>query len=112
MKKIMYLLSIVIMVILVGCGSTGPKMADFTKAYADAGATVESDKQYYSMVGAIDGAMFSIDDNPIKVYEFASQKDLDKAKKDFSFVNDWPVNGLFALETDGSKAKDIFISVK
>ena len=115
MKKIMYLLSIGLLTVLVGCGPAGPKMADFTQAYKDAGATVETEKQAYSMVGAKDGVMFYMDTNPVKIYEFASTEELDKAQKDFAFIKDWPINGLFALETNESnesKAEEIFNSVK
>ena len=118
MKKIMYLLSIVVMAVLVGCGSTTSsvgktlKMDDFTQAYTNAGVTVGTEKQAFSMVGAKDGVVFYMDVNPVKIYEFASSKELDKAKKDFSFIADWPVNGLFALETTDAKAKEIFNSVK
>lgn len=120
MKKFIYLLlCLTIALTVAGCGSTSTstgktlKMADFTQAYTDAGVKVDTnEKQAFSMVYAKDGVIFYMDNDPVKIYEYSSTKELDKAKKDFVFVNDWLVNGLFALETDNDKAKEIFKNVK
>ena len=122
MKKILYLLSIGLMIMLLGCGSTAAtktstsktlKMADFIQAYTDAGVKVDTnEKQEFSVISATDGVIFYMNSNPVKIYEYASKKELDKAEKDFDLMKDWPVSGLFVLETNEDKAKEIFKSVK
>lgn len=107
------------MIALLGCGSTASstgktlKLDDFIQAYISAGVTVDAnEKQAYAMVGAKDGVIFYMNDAPVKIYEYESKKALDKAEKDFPVLKDWPVNGLFVLETKNDKAKEIFKDVK
>lgn len=115
MKKIIYLLIIALMITLVGCASASKDltMADYTQAYTAAGVTVDPDtKQEFETVYAKDGVIFYMDEKPVKIYEFDSKNELDQAKKEFKFVADWTVKGLFALETNYDKAKEIFNNVK
>ena len=106
------------MVTLAGCGSSATsgknlEMADFTQAFEAVGVTVDtSEKPEFAMIGAEDGVIFYVDDNPVKIYKYGSKADLEKAKKDFSFMAECPVNGTFVLETSQDKAKEIFNSVK
>ncbi len=115
-KKLIYVLSIALMITMVGCGSAATKdltMADFTQAYTAAGVTVDPEKKIeFATVYAKDGMLLYMDEKPVKIYEFASKQDFDKAKKEFKFVADWQVKGLFALETANDKAKEIFKNVK
>lgn len=113
MKKIMYLLSIVLMVTLLGCGSSSAlKMDSFVKAYSASSISVdEEDKPLFMMIRAKDGIGLKMD-GKVMIYEYASKKELDQAIKDFPMMKDWPVNGLFVLESSNDKAKEIFKSVK
>lgn len=116
----MYLLSIVLMITVLGCGSTAGKtlkMEDFTKAFSDAGINVDAEKTpIFLLIHAKDGVGFSMVENnkaKIVIYEYASKKDLDQAEKDFvTTMKDWPVNGLFVLESSDDKAAEIFKNVK
>lgn len=89
-------------------------MADFTQAYTDAGVEVDvTKKQEFALVSAKDGVIFYMNEKPVKIYEYETKKELTKAKKDFAkIMKDWPVNGLFVLESSEDKAKEIFKNVK
>lgn len=110
---------------LLGCGSTGTSspvrkdltMADFIKTFADAGIKEDAEKKpFFTMIGAKDGVGFGTDENPkakIVIYEYNSNKDLDQAKKDFvNVMKDWPINGMFVLESSDDKASEIFKNLK
>jgi len=109
----MYLLSILLMATLLGCGSSGAlKMDNFVKAYSDANIGVDDGgKPLFMIIRAKDGIGLKMDDK-VKIYEYASKKELDLAIKDFPMMKDWPVNGLFVLESSNDKAMEIFKSVK
>jgi len=119
LKKIMYLISIALMITLLGCGSGATaktssgktlNLADVIKVYTNAGVTIDASKKpAFSVIGAKDGVLFYMDNAPVKIYEYGSPTELDKAEKDFSkLMKDWPVNGLFVLESSQDKGKDIF----
>ena len=113
MKKIMYLLSIMVMVALLGCSSTPTlKMDNFVKAYSTAKISVDdAAKPLFMLINAKDGIGLKMIDKAV-IYEYASKKELDKAKKDFPVMKDWPVNGLFVLESSSDRANEIFKSVQ
>ena len=88
-------------------------MDDFIKAYTDSGVNVDpSKKQLYQMIGAEDGVYFYMDNEPVKVYKYKSEKELKDAVKSNPILKDWPTNANFVLETNNEKAKEIFKSVK
>lgn len=91
-------------------------MADFIKTFADAGIKEDAEKKpFFTMIGAKNGVGFKTDENPkakIVIYEYKSKKDLDQAEKEFVIMKDWPINGLFVLESSEDKASEIFKNVK
>ena len=117
MKKIIDLLSLtLILFTLFGCGATfkNLKMSDFQQAFKASGVNVSTNlKPDYALIGAKDGIMFYMNNSPVKIYEFASKDALNTAEKNHSkIMSGWPINGLFVLETNEAKAKEIFNGVK
>lgn len=116
MKKVLILF--LFAVALVGCSSSEePKntltMDSFIKAFTDAGVAVDpKEKQMYQLVQAVDGVIFYMENHPVKIYEYKTEKDLKNAVKDVDMLTSWPVNGRFLLETNFEKAKEIFKNVK
>jgi methionyl-tRNA formyltransferase len=85
----------------------------FIKAYTDAGVTVDrKEKQMYQMVQAVDGVIFYMENQPVKIYEYKTEKDLENAVKKDERLKSWLSNGRFLLETNHEKAKEIFKNVK
>jgi len=113
-------LGVLLAIVLVfsGCStSEQPKnsltLDTFIKAYTDAGVKVDpNEKQMYQMAGAEDGVIFYMDNMPVKIYKYKSEKDLKDAVKKDEMLKDWPSNGNFLLETNSEKAKEIFGKVK
>jgi uncharacterized lipoprotein YehR (DUF1307 family) len=106
---------LVVSVSLLGCGGKKDSrtLDDFIKAYTDQDVAVDKEeKPIFSMIGAADGVIFKMDDNVVKIYEYASVKELEKAEKDFEIIKDWPTNGRFLLETNSDEATKIFTDMK
>lgn len=118
MKKSLGLFAVLLLLLVavVGCGSAENKdltMEKFIKAYQDIGIEVDPEKKpVYNMINAKDGVIFTIDRDKVAIYEYGSEKELDKNKKENDLIKDWPTNGQFLLETDNSQANEIFKSVK
>jgi len=112
MKKI--LLVCVLLLVAVGCSSGDTRSLDtFIKAYQDAGVEVDpEEKPIFTMVGAINGVIFYQDGSKVAIYEYESEKELEKAKASNNLIKTWKSNGKFLLETDNEKAAEIFDSVK
>jgi hypothetical protein len=84
-------------------------MKDVIQLYSDKGYEVDpSEKPFYTMIGAEDGVIFYIDNEPVKIYKYYSDKKMDQAKKEIVFLSETVNKGLFALETNNEKAKEIF----
>lgn len=113
-KTVTILLLLTIVIGLTGCSSKKDErtLDNFITAFSEQGISVDEDnKPLYSMIGASDGVTFASDDK-IVIYEYASEKDLDKAKKDYEIIKDWNTNGRFLLETSNQDAIDTFNSVQ
>ncbi len=114
-KRIMvFILLAIACVGLVGCSSKKKvAMDDFIKAFEEKGISVDEDnKPFFLMIGAADGVTFESNEK-IVIYEYNSEKDLEKAKEDYkAVIKDWTSNGRFLLEAYNQDAVDIFNSVK
>lgn len=88
-------------------------METIISAYEDAGIAVDpEEKQAFGMIDAIDGVIFYNNNNPVKIYEYASEDAMTAAAEYFPTLNEWDKNGLFVLETSDDEAKEIFNSVE
>ena len=101
---------------LAACGDSAESnltMDSFTQAFEAEGITVDSaEKPMFEMINAKDGVIFYNEQNPVKIYQFESSKELDAAKEANAFMKEWPTNGNFAIETSDEKAIEIFNGVK
>lgn len=116
-KLIISLLTMIAILALVGCGGSKKderSLSDFIQAYQNEGVEVDPEKkQQFETVNASDGVIFYMDNKPVKIYEYKSLKDLEKAQKDFAdMMEDWPTNGKFLLETKSEEAVAIFTTVE
>lgn len=117
MKKILLIAIFVItMGTLAGCGekeSDARTIANFINAYEDADIEIdEADKPMFTMIGAKDGVIFYIENEVVKIYEYESEKDLEKAREKYNnIIDDWENNGKFLLETNSEDATKIFTSI-
>jgi predicted outer membrane protein len=117
MKKIfLALLVAIIMLGYAGCSNkqeSNATLDTFIKAYTDAGITVDAnEKPMFSVIGAKDGVIFKVEDQKTAIYEYSSEKELQKAKEDNSYAKDWISNGRFLLESKSEKAINIFKGIK
>lgn len=110
---------VVISVLLLVTGCSGGKEVNnltldkFIEAYTSQGIEVDkNEKPLFEMIKANDGVIFYYDNSPVKIYEFESEKKLDKAKKENDVIKDFVSNGKFLLETKKQEAVEIFNSVK
>ena len=117
MKRHMYLL--LLCFILVGCSFTkteGNKNVNFDSiigAFENEGIEIDkNEKPMFSMIGAKDGVIFYVESQPVKIYEFDSEKTIKEAEEALPAIKDWDRNGLFLLETSNEKSKEIFNNVK
>ncbi|GIN86894.1 hypothetical protein J6TS2_32800 [Heyndrickxia sporothermodurans] len=115
MKKIVLVL--LFLFALAGCASDNEKsnlsMDSFVKAFEDKGIKVDKkEKPMFDLIGAKDGIIFYNGDNVVKVYEFSSKKEMDKAEEALPAAKDWEKNGLFMLETNDEKSQEIFKNVQ
>jgi hypothetical protein len=103
--------------LLAGCSSGEGKsdisMDSITKAFETGGAEIDSnEKPMFSLIGAKDGVIFYVENQPVKVYEFDSEKAIETAEESLPAMKDWERNGLFVLETSHNESKKIFKNVK
>jgi len=93
--------------------SSSMTMDDVLNTFRDNGITVElKDKLLYQMVGASDGVMFEIEGSVVKIYEFKSEEDYQEQKEKYDLIKDMPVKGRFVLDTNNSKAIEIFNKIE
>ena len=71
-----------------------------------------NEKPMFSMIGAIDGVIFYMDNNPVKIYEYESENKLEQEIENNAMLNQFERNGKFLLESSFDEAKEIFKSVK
>ncbi|MFC4305802.1 hypothetical protein [Cohnella boryungensis] len=106
------------LVLVVGCSKTEPQESQLTlndviQTFKEKGYEVDSsEKPMFQAIGADDGVIFYIENSPVKIYQYPSTKDLDKAKSSNSLLKDWPFNGRFLLETKNEDAIKIFSDLK
>lgn len=89
---------------LAACG--GNKAADImlddvTAAIqtVDSSFSWDEEKPYFEMIGAKDGWMGYIDGSPVKLYEYESKSQYDKAIETYGdLIQNWPKAGNFVLE--------------
>lgn len=120
MKKnkqiIMITLLLAVMCCVSACGKKTDTrtVEDIIKAYTDKGLKSEIEEQpFASLIGAVDGAVFYMEDEIVKLYQYETEEALEEAiKADETLMKDWPVNGRFVLETKSDKAKEIFEEIK
>ena len=115
MKKVfLIIVTSILLAGLVACGSGSQdksasqdnrSFATFEKAYTDAGHTLEKkDTPLFQMIKAKDGIMFYIDNQVVKIYEFESEKALDKAVNEQSLLKGFARNGKFLCESGNENA--------
>ncbi|KYG88988.1 hypothetical protein A0U40_13245 [[Bacillus] sp. KCTC 13219] len=113
MKKIILLFLTVLFLTACGGNESSLTMNDFKEAFEKEGIPVDlEEKPMYQMINAKDGVIFHNDVKVVKIYQFHSSEDIKEAKKTYDFMEDWPENGLFVLETNDEKSVEIFNSVK
>ena len=87
-------------------------MQDAISKFKESGINVNlEEKPYFSMIGAKDGEMFYLDNSPVKLYEFKDEKSYKQALKNFSTLEQMPKKGLVVIDTNSSKALEIFNSL-
>lgn len=109
MKKILFILSLILVVLsLSACNKADEsELTDFILAFETEGYAIDIDeKPLFGFIQAKDGVLFYIDNEKVAIYEYASSKDLEKSGFDFDAVN-----GRFGLESNSAKAQEIFNSV-
>lgn len=119
MKKLFnFVLLSLTLVVIAACGdeNTNAKnleLSDFIGQFEAEGIEIDSnEKPMFSMISAIDGVIFYVDNQPVKIYEFENTDDIKKGEEALPQVADWERNGPFVLETSNEEAKEIFKSVK
>lgn len=104
------------LLILTACSSESDSdltLQDFIEAYEAEGVTVNpEDKPMFSLIKAEDGIIFYLENTPVKIYEYASEKDISAGEEILPVMSKWKRNGKFVLETSNEKAIEIFKSVK
>lgn len=107
MKKIGILVSVVLIILSVGCTSDNDiTLSEYVDVYKNAGHGVDiNEKPAYTFIDAIDGVIFYIDNKKVAIYEYESKKDLEAV--DFKFD---ATNGRFGLETSNKEAIEIFLN--
>ena len=90
------------------------KIDDVINIFKENGIEVnlEETKPYYQMVGAKDGVMFYLDNSPVKLYEYSSEKSYKEALEQYGIIENMPKKGLVILDTNSNKAIEVFNSIK
>lgn len=117
MKRLLSAILIASLICFVGCGNNDERVLnDFITIFSSKVEGIDPDKKpLFSMIGAVDGVIFYSDREPVKIYEYASEDALEKAKEEFSIINDtneFEQNGKFLIETNSNEMKQIFREVK
>jgi len=114
MKKFSAIIAAVLF-LLVGCeNKTRPSDFGFTlstamRAFYDAGADINEDQRpLYELVNARDGAIFYLDNDLVRIYEFEDEKAYEKGVEDLTILGTFPKRELLVIETQSEKAIEIF----
>lgn len=89
-------------------------MEDIIKIFETEASVVidRTEKPFYESIGASDGVIFYIDNSPVKLYEYSSEKAFKKAMNEYGdIIKDFPRINLTFLDTNSEDAKNIFISI-
>ena len=113
-KKILIIIFTILVasIILINKNSNNISMQDVILKFKESGINVKlEEKPYFSMIGAKDGEMFYLDNSPVKLYEFKDKKSYKQALKNFSTLENMPQKGLVVIDTNSSRALEIFNSL-
>lgn len=84
-------------------------MEEFVQKFKDNGCDIDLNKKpLFAMIDAIDGVIFDIDNDVVKIYKYSNEENYNNAKNIYSFMETFEKNGLFVLETNNERAKQIF----
>ena len=72
------------------------------------GIEVDEEKPAYETISARNGAIFYIDDEPVKIYEFENEERFETAGETLAELRDMPRKGMLVLETENERAIEIF----
>jgi len=88
-------------------------LSTFVDAFSTKGVSIDiNEKPMFSMIGAIDGVIFYMDNHPIKIYEYESENKLEEEIENNTMLTQFERNGKFLLESSFDEAKEIFKNVK
>ena len=121
MKKNLLILTIVVILLVVitiffivlnNNNKDNRTMEDFIKPFQEKGYEIDlNEKPLYTLIGANDGVIFYIDESPVKIYKYNSEKLYKEAKNNFYILEGMPKNGLFVLDTNNHIAEEIFNNI-
>lgn len=101
MKKVL-LFMLIFVVLLTGCsGKKDTRDLAYVENYFKENVSsfsVAENKPFFQMIGAYDGTMMKVDNEPVKVYKFASEKAYKEALEQYGILKDMPKNGLLVLD--------------
>jgi len=110
MKKILFIIVFMLLVLSACTESSKLELNDFIEVYIEAGYTVDAEnKPLFGMIQASNGVMFyDLDGYVVKIYEYKSVNDLKKANVSFFAA----INGRFAIESSSQAAVELFKNIK
>jgi len=105
--------------LLVACGNkTRPSDFGFTlstamRAFYDEGADINEDQRpLYELVNAKDGAIFYLDNDLVRIYEFENEAAYEKGVEELTILGTFPKRELLVIETQSERAIEIFQTVE
>jgi hypothetical protein len=115
MKKLMFYV-LLFTILLTGCsGGKDTRDLAYVENYFkenEINIVVKEDKPYFQMIGAYDGVMIEFDKDPVKIYQFASEKAYKEALEQYGILKDMPKNGLLVLDGSNETAIKLFNEMK
>lgn len=73
---------------------------------------LEETKPYFTLVGAVDGEMFYLGEDPVKLYIFSDEKSYNQALKDYPILENMPKKDLIVIDTKSPQALDLFNKIR
>jgi len=115
MKKLI-VITMALCLLLVACGSPSATdsrtMKDIVDSIEQAGYTiVDVTVPLYQMIGASNGSMFYIDGSKVAIYQYKDAEDLKAVKNEYVFMEKWPANGKYLLETNVTEINELFLTI-
>lgn len=106
---------ILLSLLLVACGNkTRPSDFGFTlsvamRAFYDEGADINEDQRpLYELVNARDGAIFYLENELVRIYEFEDESAYEKGVEELTILGTFPKRELLVIETQSQRAIEIF----